>query len=395
MFLGKGFRIGRISGVEIRLDWSWFIIFGLLIFLWGMNILSIRENTALQQSVPLLQKLTAVPPVWFWVTTVLTALLFFTSVLVHEMSHAVVARRNGIPVNSITLFIFGGVAQMEDEPPTAWAEFKMAIAGPIASIGMAALFGVMVPVSAYFGSALMFVAFFILSLVNVMLVIFNMIPGYPLDGGRVFRAILWGSTKNLLKATRIASVVGQAFGWIFIVFGIAGIFYPLLQQYGGSPWMALIGWFLVSAAKSSYQQLIMRETLSHVSVRDLMNPQVEAVSPHITVDHLVTEYFLRESASALAVEEQGQLLGVVTIDDVRALPRDRWETTLVGDIVHSAEEGQVLHLDNDAWDAANRMIQSNQEQMLVTEQGHVEGVVTRGAIARWLQTHPMAARGMA
>ncbi|HEY3378090.1 MAG TPA: site-2 protease family protein [Armatimonadota bacterium] len=380
MFLGKGLRIGRIFGVTISLDYSWFIIFALFVFLLGSAYLPVV--------VPKL------PVLWYWVVAVFTSLLFFASVLIHEMSHSLVARRRGIPVNNITLFIFGGVSQMEDEPGTPGSEFSMAIAGPLASIGIAIVFFGLAVLTVLFRSPLLYASFTYLWFINLVLAVFNLIPAFPLDGGRVFRAALWHWMGSLQRATRIASVTGQTFGWILIVLGVSSIFYPPIRAYA-SIWLALIGWFVVTAARSSYQQVLIKETLSHVPIGDVMNNQVEAVPADINVDHLVTEYFLRESASALPVERNGQLLGMVSVEDVRKLPRELWATTLVSEITPSMEEEQMVHPGDDAWDAANRMSQTNRDRVLVTERGHVEGVVTRGAIIRWLQTHTTWAMGQA
>ncbi|HEX2950462.1 MAG TPA: site-2 protease family protein [Armatimonadota bacterium] len=380
MFLSKGLRIGRIGGIAIGIDYSWFIIFGLFVFLLGREFF---PNVARGSSV-----------VGYWVAAVITSLLFFASVLTHELSHAMVARRNGIPINSITLFIFGGIAQMEDEPGTAMEEFKMAIAGPLASIGIAVLFFVCSLLAVRLGARLVFYAFSYLWFINAALAVFNLIPAFPLDGGRVFRAAVWGYTHDIRRATYISSGIGQAFGWILIVGGIASIFFLPGGAFNGI-WFALIGWFIVSAARNSYQQILLRETLRQVPINEVMNPQVEAVPADISIDHLVTEYFLRESASVLPVERNGALLGTVSVDDVRNLPRERWSSTLVSEIATPFQEEQTLHPGNDAWDAANQMSKTQRDQVLVTEGNHVEGVVTRGAIMRWLQTHTTWAMGQA
>jgi len=385
MLFGRGFKLGTIGGITIRVDYSWFIIFGLLVFL-------------LASQFPYLPSVSKyhIAPIWYWVVAVLTAVLFFASVLGHELSHAVVARKNGIPINNITLFLLGGAAQMEDEPPTAWDEFKMAIVGPIASIIIGLFFFGLVWITRGFGSILLVYAFGYLGIINIVLAVFNLLPGFPMDGGRVFRAILWGATGNLVRATQIASITGQAFGLAFIAFGVLSVFYPPLRGYiSNGLWLALIGWFLFSAARSSYQQVVIREALRHIPVENIMNPSVIMVPANISVDHLVTEYFLRESPSTLPVEQNGELLGTVNVDDVRAVPREQWGTTLVSEIVHPMQEAQVLHPENDAWDAANRLSQSTDDGVLVTENRHVEGIVTRGSIMRWLQTHTRLAPGQA
>lgn len=380
MFLGRGLRLGRISGIVISVDYSWFIIFALFVFLLASAYLPVV--------VP------GIAPAVSWGVSVFTTLLFFSSVLVHELSHAMVARRNGTPVSSITLFIFGGVAQMEDEPKTPKDEFKMAIAGPLASLGIAVVFLGCTFLATLVPSRIFYASFFYLFFINVVLALFNLIPAYPMDGGRVFRAAIWRWTGSLRRATLVASVTGQVFGWTLIVLGVGSIFIPALRAFA-SIWLALIGWFVITAARNSYQQVVLRETLSQVPIRDVMNEQVEAVPADISVDHLVTEYFLRESASALPVERHGELLGMVSVEDVRNLPREQWSSTLVSEITPPMVEEQVVHPEDDAWDATNRMSQANRDRVLVTEGGHVEGIVTRGAILRWLQTHTTWAPGEA
>jgi len=370
---GSSFRLGKISGITISVDYSWFIIFGLFVF--------ILASGWFPQTVP------HTPVAWYWAIAVFTSLLFFGSVVAHELSHALVARRRGIPINNITLFIFGGVAQMEDEPGNPGDEFKMAIAGPLASVGMAVVFFGIAIIFASMSATLLYSSFIYLAVINVILAVFNLLPGFPLDGGRVFRAFLWWMMGNLRRATRIASITGQAFGWALMILGVSSLFLPIFRTGGSLIWFALIGWFLVSAARNSYQQVVLRETLRQVPIREVMSTSAEAVPPEITVERLVGEYFLKESSPTLPVEREGLLLGTVSIEDVRALPRERWGSTLVTEIMKGLGDEQVVNLNDDAWDATNRMARANSDRVLVAEDGHVEGLVTRGSIMRWLQTH--------
>jgi len=316
---GSSFRIGRISGINISVDYSWFIIFALFVYLLARGYFPLAAPN-MQVG-------------WYWGISVFTSLLFFGSVVAHEMSHALVARRHGIPINNITLFIFGGVAQMEDEPSTPGDEFKMAIAGPLASLGMAVVFFGIGLLFAMLRSRLFFASFTYLWFINVILAVFNLLPGFPMDGGRVFRAILWGSMGDLRRATRVASITGQTFGWALITLGIGSLFIPVLRSGGSLIWFALVGWFLVSAAKSSYQQVVLRETLRQVPISDVMSSNAEAVPPDITVERLVNEYFLKDAPSTLPVERDGLIMGTVSVDDVRALPRERWISTLVTEVM--------------------------------------------------------------
>jgi len=209
----------------------------------------------------------------------------------------------------------------------------------------------------------------------------------------VFRAIVWRVTGNLTRATYIAAFVGQVFGWIMIVGGLLTAF--VVPGFGLSGiWLALIGWFLVSAARSSYQQAVLRDTLVRVPLQEMLNPNVEALSPEMSVAEVVRDYFLRESASALPVEEEGRLLGIISVEDVQQIPRDRWSSTPIRELLKPVTDEQVLHPDDDAWNAINRMQQTERDRVLVVEpDGHVDGIITRGAIARWLQTHTRLAPG--
>jgi len=370
---GSSFRLGKISGITISVDYSWFIIFGLFVF--------ILASGWFPQTVP------QSPVWWYWAIAVFTSVLFFGSVVTHELSHAMVARRRGILINNITLFIFGGVAQMEDEPATPGDEFKMAIAGPLASIGIAILFAGVALLFSMMGILVFYSSFVYLAVINVILAVFNMIPGFPLDGGRVFRAFLWWMLGSLRRATRIASITGQVFGWALIVLGVSSLFLPVFRTGGSLIWFALVGWFLVSAARNSYQQVVLRETLRQVPIREVMSTRAEAVPPEISVERLVGEYFMKDSSPTLPVERDGLILGTVSLEDVRALPRERWGSTLVTEIMKALGDEQVMNLNEDAWDATNRMARTNSDRVLVTEGGHVEGLVTRGSIMRWLQTH--------
>jgi Zn-dependent protease/CBS domain-containing protein len=380
MAVGNNITLGRIGGIRIGIDYSWFIIFGLIVFL--------MASAYLPMVVP------GMTPLAYWGSGVLISLLFFTSVLLHELSHSIVARRAGIPVNNIVLFIFGGMSQMEDEPASPWDEFKMAIAGPLASVGIAVVFFGCAILAAQASNPLLLASFSYLWFINVVLAVFNMIPGFPLDGGRVFRAALWKATGSLRRATWIASLTGQGFGWALVALGVGSIFYPPLRAFS-SIWFALIGWFLISAARTSYQQTMLKDTLTHVPVTDVMNRAVMAVAPDLPVNRLVSDYFLRESASAFPVEQYGEVVGVVSVEDVRSLPREEWDLRTVGDVMRPIEEARVLHPQDDAWDAANRMAKAGADSVFITEDGHMEGIVTRGTIARWLQTHTRWASGHA
>jgi len=376
---GRGMRIGQIGGININIDYSWLVIFAIFIFLLGGSYFPFAAP--------------GFPRGWYWLAAVVTTILFFASVVAHELAHSIVARRSGLPIHTITLFFFGGVSQLEDEPHTPWEEFKMAIAGPLTSLVLAGIFFLIMLLVRPSNARLLTAGLGYLWFINAALAVFNLLPGFPLDGGRVFRSIVWKATGNLTRATYIASVVGQAFGWLFIIGGIASAF--LIRGFLlNGVWFAFIGWFLLSAARSSYQQVVLKETLGRVPVQDILNPNVEALSPEMSVEQLVRDYFLRESASAMPVEEEGRLIGIISVEDVQRVPRERWAVTPLRDILRPVTDEQVLHPGDDAWVAMNRMAQTARDRVLVVEpDGHVDGIVTRGAIYRWLQTHTRMAPG--
>jgi Zn-dependent protease/CBS domain-containing protein len=369
----RGIRLGKIFGIEIDIDYSWIFIFLLLVFLLGYSYFP--------------QVVRGGAPGGYWLAAVITTVFFFLSVVVHELAHSIVATRAGLPVRNITLFFFGGVSQITDEPKSAWDEFKMAIVGPLTSLILGIILIAVALAVRGRSNLLVLNAVYYLGIINVLLGIFNLLPGFPLDGGRVFRSIVWGITHNLVRSTFIAAVVGQGVGWLLIFGGVLLAFTVAGGIFQGV-WLVLIGWFLVNAARSSYQQVVVREALVQVPVTTIMNPQVAAISPEMTIEQVVHDYFLRESPSALPVEEGERLLGMVSIDDVRKVRRERWTTTTVRDIMEPVTEEVTLHPEDDAWDAASRMAETNRDRLLVTsEGGFVDGVVTQGAIARWLQTH--------
>jgi Zn-dependent protease/CBS domain-containing protein len=383
----SGLRLGRLFGISIHIDWSWLLIFFLIT--WNLA-------TSFAQ----------VHPAWgsalTWSVAVAAALLFFASVLAHELAHALVAKAQHIPVRNITLFLFGGVSNIEHDPPSPRAEFLMAIVGPITSIvlGIVFLLAAGLGVGAMGDAAAnpaalaarldpLTTLLLWLGPVNLILGIFNLVPGFPLDGGRVLRSILWAATKNLRTATRWASWIGQAIAWLMIVGGIAMIFGTQLPFFGtgvvSGVWLAVIGWFLSNAAIQSYQQLVIRDMLEGVPVTRLMRTNVPAVAPTMTISTLVDNYILHSDERAFPVLEGDRPVGLVTLDDVRKVARDAWETTTIAEIMTSADQLAVVAPQQDAAAALDKLIQRDVRQVPVMLDGHVIGMVRRRDIVRWLQ----------
>lgn len=358
----RGFHLGKILGISVDIDWSWLLIFALVVYTLAVGYFPFFYP--------------GFTPTTNWTLGVVAAILLFASVLAHELSHSVVARRNGIEIKGITLFLFGGAAQTRSEPKTAWVEFKMAIAGPLSSLVIAGLFWLLncggiaagwpLPVIATFGY---------LALINVVLAVFNMVPGFPLDGGRVLRSIIWGVTDNLRKATRWASYVGQGFGYFLIAFGFLNVF---SGNFIGGLWLVFIGWFLVGAAKQSYEQLLLQQALSGVEVRNVMTPDVPIIAPEMSIEEFVNDYLLRQDYQAYPVATGDErLIGVIGVEEVRSVPREQWNTTPVRSVVKSVENERTVEPDDDAWQALMQLAELNARRLLVMEGDRVEGVVTR------------------
>lgn len=383
-----GFRVGQVAGIDIRVDLSLAIVFSLITLSLGGGLFPSWH------------------PQWSafvtWTTALAAACLFFVSILVHELSHALVGRVRGIPVNAITLFVFGGVAQLEREPHDWRAELWMAIAGPITSLVLGMLCVVLGgtlagPVDLGDGerafAALNPVATLLLWLgpVNIILAVFNLVPGFPLDGGRVLRAVLWGVTGDLLRATQWASKLGQGFAWCLMILGVGMMLGLRVPVFGSGlipgMWMAFIGWFLNNAALTSYRQLLVREALEDVPVSRLMRRDLAAVSAETRLDVLVDEFLMAGDQRAFPVTDDGVLLGLACLEDIRRIPRDAWHSTFVRDIMTRAEQLSTISTDSDAAEALQRLSREGINQLPVVDNGELKGLIQREDIFKWLSLY--------
>ena len=365
----KSFRIGRLFGIQIEVDYTWFIVFILLMVLVSTDILA-RRLPGLALSTR-------------WLVAAFTTVLFFASVLLHEISHSLVAKSQGLGISGITLFIFGGVSKMMDEPKSAAAEFKIAIAGPLMSLFLAAVyFGLRFAFGLLPGGTAFAVVFGWLGLMNGMLAVFNMLPGFPLDGGRVLRAGLWHSLSNLAEATRIAASFGQGIGILMIV---GGIFFFLISRDAGFLWLALIGWFLTQMARSSYQQVVLREALSGVPVAQAMTTQVQAVPGDITLDRVVNDYIMAYNHPAFPVLDGDRLLGLLCLSDIRRVPQEQWAFVTAREAVPPLTGQYMIGPQADVSDALVRMTAENCGRLLVVEGGALRGIISRTDIMRLMR----------
>lgn len=334
----------------------------------------------------------------YWAMGGVAALLLFASVLLHELGHSLVALRYRIPIGQITLFIFGGVAQMRKEPPHPRAEFLIAIAGPLVSFILAGLsLGVVAILESFSAESslhgLMALGT-LLGMVNTQLGLFNLLPGFPLDGGRALRAGLWAWSKDYYRATSQAALVGLLFGVTFGLFGALLIFGALsgtasgaLASSGG--WIVLLGAFLFTAARGSRKQAVIRASLASVPVRDLMVRHVVALSPELSLEEAVNHYFLPYGYGAFPVVQEGRLVGVVAVRDIQSVRNSLWAFRRVADIMQPSSEEMVVSPDLSAMQALEQMMAAGAERLAVVQDGQLLGLVTRAAIGHFIeQRHP-------
>ncbi len=357
----------RIAGIAVRVDASWIVLLALVTWSLGGNYFP--------------DEYPGLPASLYWTMGFIGALGLFASVLFHELSHAVVARRNGVPMNGITLFIFGGVAEMEEEPQQARSELLIALAGPLATVF---LILVLNPLASLMRNqhapvpATAIVSY--LAMVNLVLLIFNVIPAFPLDGGRVLRAILWKRKGDVRAATRIASQIGSGFGLLLIFFGVVRV---IMGDFLGGMWAFLIGSFLRNAAAMSYQQVVLREAMRGSTVRRFMKSDVITVPREISVADLVENYFYKHHYRMFPVVSDGRLTGCVSIAEVSQLPRDEWDRQSAGAIASNCTTDNTITADTDAVDALARMHRTGTSQLLVMEGERLVGMLTLQDLLRF------------
>ncbi len=360
-------NLGKIAGISIYINVSWFII---LVFLtWSLAT----------GWFPIFY------PGWtattYWVISLVSALLLFVSVLLHELAHSLVARARGLSVKNITLFIFGGVSNIEQEPTSPGVEFQMAVVGPVVSllIGLLAYL-LQLPFGGSKSPIVAILAY--LAVTNVLLGIFNLIPGFPLDGGRVLRSIIWKVTGSLQRATRIVTIVGQIIAYLFILWGI-------WQFFGGNIlngiWIGFIGWFLLSAAQSANSQVMLQSMFGGVTVSDVMNTNLVTVPANISLQRLVDEYFLPGGLRSALVMQADQLAGLITLSDIRHVPRDQWAQVPVGHAMIPLERLHVVSPQQSLNDVLPLMAGRDVNQLPVVQNGRLVGILSRDAIVRFLE----------
>jgi len=356
---GKQIRLFKLLGFEVKLDFSWFIL--AILITWSLA----------KGFFP--QYFKDLPNATYWWMGVAGTLGLLISIVLHELSHSLVARRYGIPMKGITLFIFGGVAEMEEEPPSPKAEFLMAVVGPLASILIALLsyqiyilgkkIGWPVPVNGIF---------LYLGIINMVLAIFNLLPGFPLDGGRMLRSALWYWKKNIRWATRVSSQLGAAFGLGLIMLGVVSF---IFGNVIGGIWWVLIGFFLRNASQMSYKQLFIRKALEGEHVSRFMKTDLITVSASMPIEELVEDYFYKHHFKMYPVLDNSKLIGIVTTRMVKEISKEDWKFRKVGEITNPCTEENSVRPDVDAMDALSKMYRSGNSRLMVLEDGKLVGII--------------------
>ncbi|MGB5934073.1 MAG: site-2 protease family protein [Anaerolineae bacterium] len=360
-------RLGRLFGIDIGIDYSWLIIFGLVT--WSLAAGYFPEQYERW-------------PAWlYWFVGLLTSLAFFGSVLAHELSHSLIAKARGGEVRNITLFIFGGVASMVEEPDSPGSEFLMAFAGPLSSFVLAAVFGMLRLAFGGLNEPLAALLRY-LAYANAAVGVFNLVPGFPLDGGRLLRAILWVATDSLKRATQWASYAGQGVAFLLI---FVGIWWSLQGRLFDGLWLVFIGWFLNNAARASYRQLLIRDILGQVEAREVMTTDYGKVEPSISIQQLVDEHLLGSDRHAFLVVIDNQLRGLICLHDVRGVPRDEWGQTTVGQAMTALDQLATVAPGDGADQALSALGSRDVGQLPVVEGDTLVGLLRRSDLLRHLE----------
>jgi Zn-dependent protease len=361
-------RIASIAGIDISIHYTWLLIFVLIT--WSLAASYFPEAH----------------PGWgtevYWITALIAAFLLFFSVLLHELAHSLVAKSRGMEVKSITLFLLGGISNLESEPEKPQVEFAIAIIGPLSSLALAAIFwGVDRLGWAPAGPVKAITDYLVL--VNILLAAFNILPGFPLDGGRVLRSLIWGATNDLKKATNIASTVGQVFGWGMIAWGI---FWVLTGQLMNGVWLIFIGWFLNSSAEAARRELDLRSIWLNVKVSSVMNDRPETVTPGASIEQLVRDIFIKRGARSAPVVQDDKLVGMVTLTDVKKMHQQEWPMTAITTIM-TKPPLYTVKPDDSMSVAINLIAEHGINQVPVVVEEKVVGTLCRADILRYVQIH--------
>lgn len=364
----RSISLFKIAGIRINLDFSWFIIFGLVLFALSAGYLPRAFPGQDTQT--------------YWLAGLVATLLFFASVMLHELAHSLVAIRHGIDIPEITLFIFGGVSRLSEEPADPKTEFQVAVVGPLTSFAIAAAFWGLHAILQGFSPSLIVVVIGYLMWINLALGIFNLVPGFPLDGGRILRAFLWWKTGSLTRATKVAADFGKGFAVALMILGALQIFAGALIN---GLWFIFIGMFLRGMSIQGYEELVIRKSLEGVRVEEVMVREVVTVPPNLTISQLIHEYFLPYAYRGFPVVEHDRVLGVVSVAATRQLPREVYDHRLVTDIMTPLQADLVIDRSASLAEALTKMTRKEQDRLLVLQGDRLAGLVTKTGLLRFVQ----------
>jgi Zn-dependent protease/CBS domain-containing protein len=365
--MNRSIRLTTIAGIPIEINYTWFVVFALIV--WTLRLYYFPTTIPDQ------------PAFIYWVTSLIAAILFFASLLAHELSHSAIAIKNDLPIKNITLFIFGGVARMTKEPQTPKVEFKMAAAGPACSFVLSLIFFALTQLfyNLKFPMALVALTDY-LSFINLMVGVFNLVPGFPLDGGRILRAALWSISGDIKQATRVATTFGKAFAYFLIVLGFFYLFYGVIIS---GIWLIFIGFFLQEAAAASYQQVAIKKDLLGIKVKDIMSSAVVTVRDNISLLSLVDDYFFKyrfTSFPVLSVDDE--IKGIITIHAVKDMPKDHWKEKKVSDAMIPLRQSFLINAGADAYDALVQMAGNGIGRLIVATDHKLIGIVSQRDVMR-------------
>ncbi|GHO48220.1 site-2 protease family protein [Ktedonospora formicarum] len=362
------FRVFTLAGIDIRINLSWIIILLLL-------TVSLAAGW-FPRAFPGYSSGT------YFLLGLISSILLFASVLLHELAHSLMARARGIPVKDITLFIFGGVSNIEREPRSPGADFMIAVVGPLMSFVIGGICYALWYLITHQANNPLAAILLYLGATNLLLGIFNLIPGYPLDGGRILRAIIWRFTGNINRATSIAATVGQIVAFSFILWGIFLFFSG--NGFGGI-WIAFIGWFMLSAAQGARYQSTYEETFSHTTVEQVMSRNIILIPANISLQKLIDDYILPQGLRSAMITQGEQFAGLITLSDIRHIPREKWATTPVGFVMKPVSQLQVVTPNQSLRDVVTLLTSHNINQLPVVENGHLLGILSRDTVLRALE----------
>jgi len=371
----RGIKLFTIRGIAVRLDYSWFIVFALVLFSLSMGYFpQVYPGRSVQT---------------YWLTGLLATLLFFLSVITHELAHSFMALRSGIKIHEITLFIFGGMARISEEASVPEIEFKIAVVGPLTSFALAGLFWLIRFAISGDQPSIVVELFGYLAWINVALGVFNLVPGFPLDGGRLLRAFWWWKTGSLVRATRVASDWGKGFAIAFMIFGALQIFAGSLV---GGLWLIFIGMFLRGMAEASYQDVLLKKSMEGTRVGEVMIRDVVSASADLPVKSLISDYFLRYGYRGFPVRNNGKVLGVISLSNVKDLSAHEQDAKTVGEVMAPISREMIVSPEASITDALRKMAEENFGRLLVMSGDQMVGMITQTGVLRFLEMHNALAR---